>query len=96
MRNKSPKDSSHISQPPSSLPGEADSSIDSPLGCEKNDQLLTVSETADLLRLKSASVYHLVSRKKIPVIKLSARCIRFSRNSLLKWVASLSHEPESR
>jgi excisionase family DNA binding protein len=59
------------------------------------DCLLTAAEAAQLLRLKNVgTIYHLVSQKRIPVVKLSARCIRFSRNALLNWVESLSQKAD--
>jgi len=59
------------------------------------DCLLTAPEAAKLLRLKNVgTIYHLVSAKRVPVIKLSARCIRFSRNALLKWLEEMSQPAE--
>jgi excisionase family DNA binding protein len=59
------------------------------------DCLLTVAEAAQLLRLKNVnSMYQLVSQRRVPVIKLSARCIRFSRNALLRWLEELSQPAE--
>jgi len=61
----------------------------------KQDCLLTAAEAAQLLRLNNVgTVYHLVSQKRIPVVKLSARCIRFSRNALLKWLEEMSQPAE--
>ena len=60
----------------------------------EEDRLLTVVEAAHFLGLAPGSVYHLVSQKRIPVVKLSARCIRFSRNALLKWLEEMSQAAE--
>lgn len=54
------------------------------------DQLLNVSEAAELLHLSPGTLYHFVSDKKIPVIKISSRCIRFSRAALLLWLDTLT------
>jgi excisionase family DNA binding protein len=59
------------------------------------DQLLTVHEVAELLSLSVGSVYHLISEKRIPVVKLSARCVRFERNALEAWIASLAVPADS-
>jgi len=60
-----------------------------------DDCLWTVTEAAKYLRLNKYSLYHLVSQKRIPVVKLSARCIRFRRSELQRWVESLSHPAAS-
>ncbi len=55
------------------------------------DCLLTAREAAGLLNLKNVgTIYHMVSQKRVPVVKLSARCIRFSRKALLKWLEEMS------
>lgn len=53
--------------------------------------LLTVTEAAQYLRLAKLSVYQLVSQKRIPVVRLSARCIRFRVSDLEEWIASHLH-----
>jgi excisionase family DNA binding protein len=59
------------------------------------DRLLTAVEAAQLLNLKNVgTIYQMVSAKRIPVIKLSARCIRFRRKALLEWVESMAHAAE--
>ena len=54
------------------------------------DCLPTVPEAARLVHLATGSLYHLVSEKRVPVIRISARCIRFSRTSLLLWLDGLT------
>jgi len=54
------------------------------------DRLLTVPEAAKLLHLAPGTVFHLVSQKRVPVIRISSRCIRFSRKALLHWLDSLT------
>jgi excisionase family DNA binding protein len=55
-----------------------------------NDPLLTVDEVAELLALSSGHVYHLISQKRIPVVRLSARCVRFKRSALDAWIAEMA------
>lgn len=55
-----------------------------------NDQLLTVREAAELLHLAPGTIYHLVSQRRLPVIKISSRCVRFSRAALLRWLDDLT------
>lgn len=59
------------------------------------DHLLNVAEAAKLLKLSPGTVYHLISEKRVPVIKISARCVRFSRTALLSWLDSLAHAAEA-
>ena len=54
------------------------------------DPLLTVHEVAELLGLSVGSVYHLISQKRVPVVKLSARCVRFKKVDLDAWIAEMS------
>jgi excisionase family DNA binding protein len=61
----------------------------------EEDRLMTVVEAAEFLQLDVGTIYHFVSAKKIPVIKISARCIRFSRAGLLQWIESLTQSPET-
>jgi len=56
-------------------------------------RLLTVVEAAHFLNLSPGSLYHLISQKRIPVIRISSRCVRFSLVSLFNWVDSLTHLP---
>jgi excisionase family DNA binding protein len=51
-----------------------------------NDRLLTIREVAILTGLEVSSLYHFVSQFRIPVVRLSARCIRFRYSDLLKWI----------
>lgn len=58
------------------------------------DCLWTVAEAARYLRLNRFSLYRLVSQKRIPVVKLSARCIRFRPSDLSRWVESMTQSAE--
>jgi excisionase family DNA binding protein len=61
---------------------------------KENDHLLTVPEVADLLKISPGTVYHLISETRIPAIKISARCVRFSRIALLLWPDHLTRAAE--
>jgi excisionase family DNA binding protein len=54
-----------------------------------SDTLLRVHDVAKLLGLSVGSVYHLISQKRIPVVKVSSRCVRFRRSDIDAWIASL-------
>ncbi len=57
------------------------------------ERLLTVTEVADLLRLSRGSVYHMVSQGRLPCIRLSARCLRFSREAIAQMLSEMTQEP---
>ena len=59
-------------------------------------QLLTIAEVAQWTGLAVGTLYHLVSEGRIPVIRLSKRCIRFSRRALNEWIEQCSEEPSDR
>jgi excisionase family DNA binding protein len=61
-------------------------------GAEEGDRLLTVREAAAYLRLSPLSLYHFISQRRIPVVRLSSRCVRFSRHALSEWVESLTQK----
>ena len=58
------------------------------------DYLLSVPEAAEFLNLSPGTVYHFISARKIPFIRISSRCIRFSRAALLIWLESFAHPAE--
>lgn len=58
-----------------------------------DDDLLTIHEVAEMLKLAVGTVYHLVSQQRIPHLHLSKRCLRFRRGSIRAWIASLGETP---
>jgi excisionase family DNA binding protein len=52
--------------------------------------LLTVVEAAGFLHISVGTLCHFVSQRRVPVVRISSRCIRFSRLDLEEWVASHS------
>lgn len=50
--------------------------------------LLDVKEVAKLTGISIGTLYHWVSEGRIPVVRLSARCIRFRRSDLDVWIAA--------
>jgi excisionase family DNA binding protein len=51
------------------------------------EKLLTVQETAELMRLQPSTIYKLVHNRKIRHMKQGKR-LYFDRNELLNWIAS--------
>jgi excisionase family DNA binding protein len=54
------------------------------------DRLLTISEVSELTGLAVGTLYHFVSERRIPVVRLSKRCIRFRKRDLLDWIQTLT------
>ena len=48
--------------------------------------LLTVAETADLLRTSPKAVYAMVSRGQLPGVRRIGRRLLFRRDALLDWL----------
>jgi excisionase family DNA binding protein len=57
-----------------------------------SDRLLTIDEVAELTGLAIGTLYHFVSEKRIPVVRLSKRCIRFRQSDLAHWIQTLTQE----
>jgi excisionase family DNA binding protein len=54
------------------------------------DKLLTINEVSELTGLAVGTLYHFVSEKRIPVVRLSKRCIRFRKVDLSDWIQTLT------
>jgi excisionase family DNA binding protein len=52
---------------------------------EFEDRLLKMEEVARLTGLALGSVYHLISQGRLPVVRLSARCVRTRLSDLHEW-----------
>jgi predicted DNA-binding transcriptional regulator AlpA len=57
-------------------------------------RLWNVSEVAEFLGLAVGSIYHLVSQRRIPCVRLSARCLRFDPEAIAVWVNEKSKKGE--
>lgn len=54
---------------------------------------MTYSEAAVLVNLKIGTLYALVAQQRIPHVRLGRRLVRFSRSSLLTWMAEQAISP---
>ena len=55
------------------------------LNQNKDEEFLTVKETAEFLRLSVPTIYGLIHKSEIPVMKRSKRCY-FSKNELINYL----------
>jgi excisionase family DNA binding protein len=61
---------------------------------ENDCVLLTIKQVSLMTGLQIGSLYHFVSEGRLPVIRISARCIRFRREDIEKWIADKLVEPK--
>ena len=58
-----------------------------------DEPLMTVVQVSGYTQLKVQTVYQLVHLRRIPVVRLSKRCIRFKRADIERWLLSLTQQP---
>ncbi len=56
------------------------------------EQLIDVATLATILKISKAGVFGLIHKGKIPVIKLSRRCVRFSPTAIAQFIQSKSFQ----
>jgi len=59
------------------------------------DKLLTLKELCTMLHMRPSGIYGLVHYRKIPVVKLSSRCLRFRLSDIQSWIAAKTVQPQS-
>jgi excisionase family DNA binding protein len=52
------------------------------------DSLMDIAAVAAWTGLSVGTLYHFVSQRRIPFVRISARCIRFRRSDIETWLAS--------
>jgi excisionase family DNA binding protein len=56
-------------------------------GGQAMEQLMTYAQAAEYLQLPRGTLYAMVSRGLIPHLRVSRRLVRFSKESLERWLA---------
>jgi excisionase family DNA binding protein len=51
-----------------------------------SEKLMNVYEVASVLGLATGTVYHLVSEKRLPCVRLSRRCLRFQPSAIDEYI----------
>jgi excisionase family DNA binding protein len=59
----------------------------------KTKLLLDVREVSELTGLSMGTLYHFISQRRIPFIRISSRCVRFRRKDIDKWLDGLHKAP---
>jgi excisionase family DNA binding protein len=49
--------------------------------------LLDIKAVAALTGFSVGTLYHWVSQRRIPVVRISARCVRFRQSDIEEWIA---------
>jgi excisionase family DNA binding protein len=52
----------------------------------KDKLLLDIEEVAALTGFSVGTLYHWVSQRRIPVVRISSRCVRFRRSDIDSWL----------
>jgi excisionase family DNA binding protein len=56
--------------------------------------LIDIRELSALTGISVGTLYHWVSERRIPCVKLSQRCLRFSLPAIREWLAELNEPVE--
>ena len=69
------------------MAGTAEASEEETMSDEKI--LLTAVEVARLTGFAEGTIRHFVSQRRIPFVRISARCVRFRRSDIESWLENL-------
>lgn len=61
-----------------------------------SSKLWNVKEVAAYLDLAVGSVYQMLSARRLPCIRLSARCVRFDPRQIEAWLAARTEAPKTK
>ncbi len=53
----------------------------------ENNRLMDIRAVASWTGLSVGTLYHLISQKRIPVVRISSRCVRFRQSDIEQWLA---------
>jgi excisionase family DNA binding protein len=51
------------------------------------DKLLSIQDVSKITGLSVGTLYHLISQGRIPVLRISSRCVRFRTTDIEQWLA---------
>jgi excisionase family DNA binding protein len=54
---------------------------------DADNSLMDIMSVSVLTGLSVGTLYHWVSQQRIPVVRLSARCVRFRRSDIDAWIS---------
>lgn len=53
----------------------------------ENNRLMDIKAVASWTGLSVGTIYHWVSQRRIPVVRISSRCVRFRQSDIEQWLA---------
>ena len=56
--------------------------------------LLNIQEVSAITGISVGTLYHWVSQRRLPVVRISQRCIRFDLVALQAWIAEKAEPPK--
>jgi len=59
-------------------------------------ELLKTKEVCELLRINKQTLFNLIRKGKIPYIKLSDRCLRFTKDEVIAYLKKNTITPETK
>lgn len=57
------------------------------MSSSENNPLMDIRAVASWTGLSVGTLYHLISQGRIPVVRISSRCVRFRQSDLEEWIA---------
>jgi len=60
---------------------------------DRGGDIIGYTEAAELLGVAIGTMYAHVHHRRVPFMRLSPRCVRFSKTRLLAWLAAHAVEP---
>ena len=58
-----------------------------------DSDLMTVDELSQLLKVKKSWIYPCSHEGRLPVVRISSRCIRFKRSDIERWLRKKACQP---
>ena len=59
-----------------------------------HQRLLTIEEVSEFTSLAVGTLYRMVGAGRIPVVRISRRCIRFSLPEVIRWIEERTVRPQ--
>jgi excisionase family DNA binding protein len=50
------------------------------------ERLLTIDDVCEITGLRPSTIYAMISRGRIPAVKISGRCVRFREKDIERWL----------
>lgn len=60
---------------------------------QMDSELMTVDELSQLLKVKKSWIYRCSHEGRLPVVRISSRCIRFKRSEIDRWLRKKAFQP---